>query len=124
MKFRSATTIKIFITMISVIFVFTIVIVDSTAGLAVSGHNRSAVSYSADIYRQFCAKCHGVDGRAKTAKGKRAGATDFTGTDWNTDEARAIRIITNGKGEMPTFRGKLNANEIRSVWSYVRKFRK
>ena len=38
----------------------------------------------AEIYAAHCAKCHGADGRAKTAKGKRVGATDFT-SDWNTD---------------------------------------
>ena len=81
-----------------------------------------AFTTPAEIYAAQCAKCHGADGRAKTAKGKRAGATDFT-SDWNTDEARGIRIITNGKGEMPSFKKKLSANEIKSVFSYLLKFR-
>lgn len=123
-KSQSTATIKIFIVLISVIFVCTVSIVDSQAGLLRSANNGQAISASADIYATFCAKCHGIDGRAKTAKGKRAGATDFTGTDWNTDDARAIRIITNGKGEMPAFKSKLSAKEIRSVWNHVRKFRK
>ena len=75
----------------------------------------------AEIYAANCAKCHGADGRARTARGKRAGATDFT-SDWNRDAARGIRIITNGKGEMPSFKGKLTAADIRSVFSYVTRF--
>src|SRR4051812_32112788 len=82
----------------------------------------SAFSGPAEIYATNCAKCHGADGRAKTAKGKRAGATDFT-SDWNTDPARGVRIITNGKGEMPAFKRKLSADEIRSVFDYVLRFR-
>jgi mono/diheme cytochrome c family protein len=77
----------------------------------------------APIYSAHCATCHGSDGRARTAKGKRTGATDFTG-DWNTDEARGIRIITNGKSEMPSFKRKLNASEIRAVFGYVLRFRR
>lgn len=76
---------------------------------------------SEEIYKKYCAQCHGLDGRARTAKGKRAGATDFTG-DWNKDEARGIRIITKGKGEMPSFGRKLSADQIRSVWAYVQHF--
>lgn len=82
----------------------------------------SAFTSSAQIYAAHCAQCHGANGRAKTAKGKRTGATDFT-SDWNTDEARGIRIITNGKSEMPSFKKKLTANEIRSVFNYVLRFR-
>ena len=90
-----------------------------------SAKQEMAASFAgpAEIYTVSCAKCHGVDGRAKTAKGKRAGATDFT-SDWNTDEARGIRIITNGKRQMPSFKRDLTPDEIRSVFGYVLKFRR
>ena len=81
-----------------------------------------AFSGPAEIYSANCARCHGMDGRAKTAKGKRVEATDFT-SDWNRDEARGVRIITNGKGEMPSFKKKLSPAEIRSVFGYVVRFR-
>ena len=77
-----------------------------------------AFSGPAEIYAANCARCHGSDGRANTPKGKRVEATDFT-SDWNRDEGRGIRIITNGKGEMPSFKKKLTAAEIRSVFNYV-----
>ncbi len=81
----------------------------------------AAASGPRDIYLANCAKCHGADGRAQTARGKRAGATDFT-SDWNRDQARGIRIITNGRHEMPSFKGKLTAAEISSVFGYVSRF--
>src|SRR4051794_950023 len=86
------------------------------------GNIVSANSGPAEIFAANCAKCHGADGRAKTSKGKRVNATDFT-SDWNRDEARGIRIITNGKGEMPSFKKTLSASEIKSVFNYVLRFR-
>ena len=83
----------------------------------------AALTGPAEIYAANCARCHGVDGKANTGKGKRAGATDLT-SDWNTDEARGLKIITNGKGEMPSFKSKLSRDEIRSVFGYVLKFHK
>lgn len=79
---------------------------------------------SQQLYSHHCAACHGSDGRARTSKGKRLGATDFTSTGWNTDDARALRIITNGKGEMPSFKKKLTVAEMRSVWNYALAFRR
>ena len=95
----------------------------STSGSTWISNGDPKLTGPAEIYAASCAKCHGADGRAKTAKGKRVGATDFT-SDWNTDEARGIRIITNGKSEMPAFKGKLAANEIKSVFGYVLRFRR
>ena len=91
------------------------------APAALASTGSAALSGPAEIYAAHCAKCHGGDGRARTARGKRAGATDFT-SDWNRDGARGIRIITNGKGEMPSFKKKLTAAEIQSVFGYVVRF--
>ncbi len=96
----------------------------STRGRVESVDSEAILFGPAQVYAASCAKCHGADGRARTAKGKRVGATDFTSSDWNADEARAIRIITNGKSEMPAFKGKLSANEIKSVFEYVLRFRR
>jgi cytochrome c6 len=77
----------------------------------------------AELYNEKCSACHGEDGRAKTGKGKRTGATDFT-SDWNTDEERGTRIIAKGKGEMPSFKGKLTPEQIQELFRYVVEFRK
>jgi hypothetical protein len=76
-----------------------------------------------EVYAEHCSACHGSDGRAKTAKGRKLSATDFTKRDWNADEARGIRIITKGRSEMPSFKDKLSADEIRGVFGYVVAFR-
>jgi cytochrome c6 len=83
----------------------------------------SSPHFTKEIFTEHCSQCHGADGRARTAKGKRTGATDLTG-DWNTSEERGLRIISKGKGEMPAFRSKLTPGQIRSVWNYVLTFRK
>lgn len=106
-----------------VLFGCTYFCVYSTSGSATRGDAAATLSGPGDIFTANCSKCHGADGRARTARGKRAGATDFT-SDWNRDEARGIRIITKGKGEMPSFKGKLTAMEIKEVFGYVLRFRR
>lgn len=123
MKAPLGITIKILIVIMSAIFGLTVLIVGSEASRKRVESSETFAATSPGTYAKHCATCHGADGRARTAKGKRAGATDFTGSDWNTNEARGIRIITNGRGEMPSFKGKLSAREIRSVWNHVLKFR-
>jgi mono/diheme cytochrome c family protein len=103
------------------LFAMVLLSVRPTENTASAASSASASRGPAEIYAAHCATCHGRDGRARTAKGKRAGATDFT-SDWNRDQARGIRIVTNGKGEMPSFKGKLTAAEIRAVFGYVSRF--
>lgn len=75
----------------------------------------------AAIYKELCATCHGADGRAKTARGKRKGATDLTKS--RISYRRGIQIITDGKSRMPDFAEELSTAEIRRVNSYIRRFR-
>jgi mono/diheme cytochrome c family protein len=105
------------------LFVVTCFAAYSPLRLATSAADQVPTAAPPDVYAAHCATCHGSDGRAKTAKGKRSGATDFT-SDWNTDEARGIRIISNGKGEMPSFKGKLSSQEIRGVFARVLRFKR
>jgi mono/diheme cytochrome c family protein len=100
------------------LFVAFLAVSPTTSPAYAAGSNLSG---PAQIYAAHCSACHGADGRAQTARGKRAGATDLTG-DWNRDEGRGIRIITNGRNNMPSFKKKLTAAEIRSVFSYVVRF--
>ena len=77
----------------------------------------------ATIYSQICSRCHGSDGKARTAKGRSVGATDLTSSDWTPDVARDTRIVTRGKEEMPAFKGKLKPAEIDAVVQYIRRFK-
>lgn len=77
----------------------------------------------ADVFARNCARCHGADGRAQTPKGRQVDAADFTSNDWLPDTARDTRIVSNGKGSMPSFKRKLNAAEIGAVIIYIRRFK-
>ncbi len=77
----------------------------------------------ASIYSQNCARCHGSDGRAQTPKGRQVDAVDLTSNEWSPDEARDTRIVTKGKGSMPSFRTKLTPAEISAVVQYIRRFK-
>lgn len=94
-----------------------VILVQSATGSSAAAGNAGP----AEIYIKVCSKCHGADGRAKTSKGKRSGATDLT-SDWNRDEERGLRIIANGKGQMPSFKKDLTPEERRSVFEYILRF--
>lgn len=119
------TNLRIGILILTFCFALLVLLFDFGFGIepeVVAGQARAASG--SEIYARHCAQCHGMDGRARTAKGKRTGATDFTTNDWNTDEARALRIIANGKDEMPSFKGKLSQRDIKAAWSHVLRFRR
>jgi mono/diheme cytochrome c family protein len=126
MKFQLSTIIRTLILMISVLFVLTVLMGNSRNYPVSSADKPEAVSQrgGAEIFDMYCARCHGADGRAQTAKGKRVGATNFTSSKWKPNDARGIKVITNGKGEMPDFHSVLSPEEIKAVWSYVRKFKR
>ena len=69
------------------------------------------------LYISNCATCHGSDGKSQTAKGRRLEADDISG---GTSTSKTIRLVTNGKGKMPSFRKKLTAAQIKSIADYVR----
>lgn len=119
MKLQSVTRIKIFIVLVSVLFVLTIWTADSKSRLTVAYARGGA-----EIYAASCARCHGADGRGQTPKGRQTGAKDFTNPQWQAIEARGIRAITNGKGKMPAFKNTLSPEEIKAVWEHVRGFKR
>jgi len=78
----------------------------------------------AAIYSQNCARCHGADGRAQTAKGRQTQAVDFTSDDWTPDADHDARRVANGKGSMPAFKTRLTTAEINAVVQYIRRFKR
>jgi mono/diheme cytochrome c family protein len=79
------------------------------------------------LFKEKCARCHGVDGRGQTVVGQMVGAPNFTDKGWwdeEKGERRFVRSITEGKGEMPAFGKKLTRPEIRTLAAYVKTFRK
>ena len=115
MKLHYAARIKLFIILMSALFVLTVLLANTKPAVTVVQAQDGAA-----IYASSCVRCHGADGSAQTPKGKQTGATNFTSAKWKPNEARAIRNITNGKGRMPAFKSTLSAEEISAVWAYVR----
>lgn len=71
------------------------------------------------IYQANCATCHGVDG-----EGVVPGARNFNDLDYMRGEAPAsfYAATTEGRGEMPAFRGRLSSDEIWDVVFYIWRF--
>ena len=68
-----------------------------------------------EIYRARCATCHGVDGQGGVGP-ELAGVV----ADRYPDIEDQIAVVTNGTGRMPSFRGVLDAAQIRTVVEYER----
>ena len=72
------------------------------------------------IYEKDCAKCHGKNGTGRT----------FAGPSLASEKAAAVsaddlrNVITNGKGHMPKFTGKLTADEIDTLVKQIQAFNK
>jgi mono/diheme cytochrome c family protein len=58
--------------------------------------------------------------------GQVAGATDFTDSEWQAevDDRRLITSITHGRGGMPAFEKKLTPEQVKSMVTYIRAFKK
>lgn len=65
------------------------------------------------IYDKNCAKCHG-----KTAEGRHFGGPSLATSKLSADEIRAV--ISNGKGRMPKYAGKLTEDQIAALASEIK----
>jgi|SRR5581483_8708302 len=71
-------------------------------------------------FESSCAGCHGVDG-AGTALGKSLQAADLrSAAVQKIPSGELVAAVTNGKGNMPPFKDKLNPEQIKAVIGYVR----
>ena len=74
----------------------------------------------ADIYKAKCAGCHGADGSKAMM-----GAKPLNGADVQAmSDADLSASITNGKGKMPAYKGKLTDAQISGLVKYVRTLKK
>ena len=75
----------------------------------------------ADIFKAKCAMCHGPDGSASTGMGKSMGLKPLSSPEvQKMSDADLTALITNGKGKMPAYKGKLSDSDISAVVKYVR----
>jgi mono/diheme cytochrome c family protein len=73
-----------------------------------TGQNASSQLTTNPIFEKQCAKCHG-----KTAEGRHFGGPSLiSGKSTSLSEEDLRNIISNGKGRMPKYAGKLRPEEI------------
>jgi len=81
----------------------------------------AAAQSAADTYKTKCAICHGPDGKGKSAMGTK----DLAGADiQKMSDADLTAAITNGKGKMPAYKGKLTDDQVKDMVAYVRSLKK
>jgi mono/diheme cytochrome c family protein len=85
-------------------------------GVALFGDETPPTHPSA-LFKEYCAKCHGDDGKGNTQRGKMLKAQDFTDAEWQADQndADLIKAVTEGDDDMPAFGKKLTPEEIESL---------
>jgi mono/diheme cytochrome c family protein len=106
------------------IYVLAVAVMLALAGFVRESRGDNARPAS-QTYRRYCVSCHGLDGKAKTSKGKYSHARDLTDAEWqgNVSDERIFNSIMNGRntrGNMPSFANKLNQQEVDSLVSFVR----
>ena len=69
------------------------------------------------LFKQYCAKCHGEDGKGETPKGKQLMARNFTDAEFQASktDAQLIKTVTKGDEDMPPFGKKLTKEQIESL---------
>jgi mono/diheme cytochrome c family protein len=72
------------------------------------------------VYEKNCVKCHG-----KTATGRHFGGPPLSSDQVATASLNDLRdIITNGKGRMPKYAGKLTPEDINTVVKQIKALNK
>jgi mono/diheme cytochrome c family protein len=73
--------------------------------------------HPSELFKQYCAKCHGENGKGDTPKGQQLMARDFTDAEWQAGESDSelIKSVTNGKEDMPPWGKKLTKEQIESL---------
>ncbi|HZQ22064.1 MAG TPA: c-type cytochrome [Terriglobales bacterium] len=84
-----------------------------------------AADSGGDIFKSKCAVCHGAIGAGDTGMGKTLKLRDLGSSEVQSQsDADLTNIITNGKGKMPKYEGKLTNDQINEVVKYVRTLKK
>ena len=82
-------------------------------------------SDGAAIYQAKCAMCHGPDGAGQTPMGKNLKLRPLGSADVQKQtDAELVKWITDGKGKMPAYKGKLTPADIDAVVGFIRTLKK
>jgi cytochrome c6 len=78
---------------------------------------------AAAAFASRCAPCHGKDGSGNTPMGKKVGAKALGSPEvQKLTDADLQKTISSGKGKMPPFATKLNADQIGELVKLIRGF--
>jgi cytochrome c6 len=84
-----------------------------------------AQSNGEQVYKAKCAMCHGQDGLATTPVAKMMSVPSFKSPAVaKMTEAQMVAAVTNGKGKMPAYKGKITDAQIEQVVAYIRHLQK
>lgn len=74
----------------------------------------------ADLFTANCQLCHGAEGKGDTPTGKAFKAPNFHDpAAMAMSDEELEKIISAGKGNMPTFQSRLTPQQIKSLVSYI-----
>ena len=88
--------------------------------LALAVPTLAAAESAADTYKAKCAGCHGADGSKSMMGAKPLNGADVQGMS----DADLTSAITDGKGKMPAYKGKLTDAQIKDLVAYIRTLKK
>lgn len=89
--------------------------------VSLAGSVSFAQSDGATTYKAKCAMCHGATGMADSGAGKSMKIKPVNDPDVKAmTEAQMITITTDGKGKMPSFKGKLTDDQIKQSVDFYR----
>lgn len=126
---------------LSLVFLFSISVFaggDSTAGKeekvskATTGRSTAAAittSEEAGLYKAKCASCHGAAGEgsekiAKMLKLDEASLQLTSAATKKASDADLLKVLLDGRGKMPSFKGKVSDDEAKKLIQYLRTFKK
>jgi mono/diheme cytochrome c family protein len=89
-------------------------------------HSSPTAADARSTFNAKCVRCHGRDGRGRTAQGRRTHARDLSEAGWQNDvtDERLFNSILNGRGKMPSYKKSLKENQIDELVNYVRQLRR
>jgi len=92
-----------------------------TALLIMSSGGAWAQGDAKDLYLNKCATCHGPDGTAKTAMGRKLKIKDVHAVVDSMNADAMIKIVTSGKGQdMDAYGKQFKPDQIKALVEYYR----
>lgn len=110
---RLVNVVEVFALVAAAVFVVALFANESDSGGDTGG---GTMSSGQEVFAANCASCHGADGSG----GLGPQLSDGKVIEGFPDAADEVAVVTNGRGAMPSFEGRLSPEEIAQVVEYTR----